>query len=317
MVDTALESEDPPLPSTIGGYAILRLLGAGAMGRVYLGRDQAGAHAAIKVLKDAGDEPWRFAKEATVLQGDFGDAVAKLYDFDVAAEPPWIAMEYFSGVTLQQRLNRQGVLSEPTAAALGMRLAAGLKLLHNNRITHRDLKPSNIMIRDSGDPAIIDFGLAIDEGVPSEDKTATRVVVGTEHWMSPEYAKGDRSDFYRADMYSLGATIAHSVTGVHPRASREFLELDGVGPKLTSLLTSLLDQNPARRPSAQTAEKRFFAIAAKDKTLGHTITEMEAELSTGTSQPTTVRRNAPPSVQNAEIAANHIRSTYTKTKDLV
>lgn len=314
---TGVRPADDP-PSLIGSYTILRLLGSGAMGQVYLGQDQHGAQAAVKVLKSSNAEQWRFTREAELLGGDFGDAVATLLDADLGAAPPWFAMEYLPGMNLQQRVDRHGPLSMRTTAAVGMRLADGLATLHRSGIAHRDLKPSNVMIRDSGDPVIIDFGLASDSQ-PTEtgDRTATNNVVGTVHWMAPEYAQGDRSDFYRADLYSLGATLAYAASGVHPRTTSKFLSLDGVDEALAPVLRELLRHNPSRRPSAATCAKRFAAVAEEGRTLGHSIADMEAELSTGAAPRADAGQRVPPSVANARAAAQHIEAIYTKTKDLV
>ena len=238
MPDDTGERLPAGLPPVLGRYTLLRSLGAGSMGRVYLGQDQDGAKAAIKVLNTDGIEQWRFTREVAVLRGDFGDAVAKYYDADLTADLPWIAMEYLPGMNLRQRVKRTGALSERVAATLGMRLPDGLAGLHRTGIAHRDLKPSNIMIRDSGDPVIIDFGLAIDTAAPvTDDHTATRFVVGSEHWIAPEYAQGDRSNFYRADLYSLGATIAFAATDVDPKDTSKFLGLEGVGEPLSNSST--------------------------------------------------------------------------------
>jgi eukaryotic-like serine/threonine-protein kinase len=306
------------LPPVLGRYTLLRSLGAGAMGRVYLGQDQNGSQAALKVLKTDDVERWRFTREVEVLRGDFGDTVADYYDADLDADPPWIAMEYLPGMNLRQRIERGGPLSERVAATVGMRLSSGLATLHAAGIAHRDLKPSNIMIRESGDPVIIDFGLAIDTAAPvTDDRTATRFVVGSEHWIAPEYAQGDRSNLPRADLYSLGATLAYAATGVHPKETSKFLGLQGVSDALASILRGLLNHDPAKRPEAAACAKHFAALAGQGQTLGHSVADMEAELSSGAKRERSGARRVAPSVPNAKAAAAHLRAAYTKTKDLV
>ncbi|MQM26752.1 serine/threonine-protein kinase [Glycomyces albidus] len=306
------------LPPVLGRYTLLRALGAGAMGRVYLGQDQDGTQTAVKVLKTDDVERWRFDREVAVLSGDFGDAVAKYYDADLEAATPWIAMEYLSGMNLRQRIERHGPLSQRAAATVGMRLSGGLSALHRAGIAHRDLKPGNIMIRETGDPVIIDFGLAIDTAAPAtDDRTATRFVVGSEHWIAPEYAQGDRSNLPRADLYSLGATIAYAATGVHPKDTSRFLGLEGVDDPLAGILRSLLSHDPAKRPEAADCAKHFAALAGKGQTLGHSVADMEAELSSGAMRERSGARRVAPSVPNAKAAADYLRTAYTKTKDLV
>lgn len=318
MPDDLGEGLPAGLPPVLGRYTLLRALGAGAMGRVYLGQDQDGMQVAVKVLKTDDIERWRFDREVAVLSGDFGDAVAKYYDADLEAATPWIAMEYLPGLNLRQHIERRGVLSERVVATVGMRLADGLAALHRAKIAHRDLKPVNIMIRDSGDPVIIDFGLAIDTAAPAtDDRTATRIVVGTEQWMAPEYAQGDRSDFYRADVYSLGAILVYAATGVLPSDASKFFRLDGIGEPLAELLRSLLSQNPTERPKAAACAKRFAALAGEGRTLGHSVADMEAELSSGAKRERSGARRVAPSVPNAKAAAAHLRAAYSKTKDLV
>ncbi|WP_112133743.1 serine/threonine-protein kinase [Glycomyces dulcitolivorans] len=306
------------LPPVLGRYTLLRALGAGAMGRVYLGQGPDGEQVAVKTLNTDDAEQWRFTREVAVLRGDFGDAVAKYYDADLTDTPPWIAMEYLPGMNLRQRIERFGALSERVTATVGMRLADGLAGLHRNGIAHRDLKPANIMIRDSGDPVLIDFGLASSaDDAPATDRTASRIVVGTPQWQAPEYAQGDRSSFYRADLYSLGAILTYAATGVPPTKTTEFLSLNGVTEPLAAVLRALLSQDPAKRPDASVCAKRFAVLAGQGRTLGHSIADMEAELSSGVQRERSGARRVAPSVPNAKAAAAYLQDLYSKTKDLV
>lgn len=304
------------VPSTIGPYTVLRPLGAGAMGRVLLGEDHNGDKAAVKVLQTDNAERWRFVREAGLLRGDFGDTVARVLEADLDTTVPWIAIEYIPGHNLKERISQRGALTGGAAAALGMRLAGGLAELHRNGIAHRDLKPANVMIRENGDPVLIDFGLAVDtDGSGSGDRTDSRVVVGTADWMAPEYARGDRSDFLAADVYSLGAVLTYAATGIHPRRTSEFLAMHGIEAELSSALRALLDHDPIARRTADQAARRFAFICGHSRTLGDAVAEMASELS-GDHPRAAPGRRVSPSKDNAAIAADRLHALYSKTKDL-
>ncbi len=233
---TTLGADDPAateteLPSVIGPYAILRLLGEGGMGRVYLAREsQPERLVALKVVRsfsrDAGD---RLRREVELLAQLEHPGIARLYAAGEArignVAWPWLALEYVEGLDL---------LAHAESAALDR--AARLRLLiaicravhhaHLRGIVHRDLKPGNILVDASGAPRVLDFGIArlVEDAGPG--MTEIGQVLGTVPYMSPEQFDGDSSRLdARSDVYALGVIAYELLSGrlPHPRLGRSTL----------------------------------------------------------------------------------------------
>ncbi|WP_326522543.1 protein kinase domain-containing protein [Archangium lipolyticum] len=207
-------------------YQPVRLLGQGGMGRVFLAHDsQLRRDVALKFVRDDDPEHMRrFLSEARSQARVHHERVCQVYEVGEVQGRAYIAMQYIDG----QTLNKIGPRLPLEQKVLVMReVAEGVHAAHRAGLVHRDLKPSNIMVARTGDgalmPYVMDFGLARDckEGV-----TATGSVLGTPHYMAPEQARGEvgRLD-RRADVYSLGATFYHLLTGVLPIPGSNSLEV--------------------------------------------------------------------------------------------
>ncbi|MCY3018740.1 MAG: serine/threonine-protein kinase [Planctomycetota bacterium] len=227
----------------LGQYKLLKKLGEGGMGAVYLADDtHVGRQVAVKVLakKHAGDAEFvtRFRREARAAGSLNHVNIVSAYVCGEDQGHHYLAMEYCDGEPLDKILKRDRVLPWNRAIKVTLQVARGLKHAHEHAIVHRDIKPSNIMIcrplRGAGVPPgagagatdplaegfvakILDLGLSkIISGNEQSFYTQTGVAVGTPHYISPEQAKGEKSIDGRADIYSLGATFYHLVTGQTP-----------------------------------------------------------------------------------------------------
>ncbi|MFF2223931.1 bifunctional serine/threonine-protein kinase/ABC transporter substrate-binding protein [Streptomyces globisporus] len=181
----------PTDPARIGGHRLLGRLGAGGMGVVYLGRTDAGALAAIKVIlpEHAGDEDFRarFRREAEAARRVDSPWAVPVTGADTEAERPWLATEFVPGPTLSDVVARRGPLPVRSVTVLGRLLARALAAVHAAGLVHRDVKPGNVLLTASG-PRLIDFGIA--RAADATALTATGLIVGTPGFLPPEVASG-------------------------------------------------------------------------------------------------------------------------------
>ena len=174
-------------PRTLGPYRTIGRLGAGGMGRVLLGVDRNGEHAACKIVHPelAADRGFRerFRREVRMAGSAPRWFTAPVLDADPDDDPPWLATEFVEGPSLAARVLSGGPLDPEELTLLARRLATGLAALHRSGLVHRDIKPSNILLSPAG-PRLIDFGIA--RAADQTSLTATGHVLGTPAYMSPE-----------------------------------------------------------------------------------------------------------------------------------
>ncbi|UUU32830.1 PQQ-binding-like beta-propeller repeat protein [Streptomyces sp. CA-210063] len=253
----ALENSDP---RQVGPYRIVGRLGAGGMGRVYLGLSPGGRAVAVKTIRpELTYDPefrQRFAREAAAARAVSGAFTAAVVDADPYGDPPWLATVHVAGISLDDTIARHGPLPESSVLALGAGLSEALQAIHTAGLVHRDLKPSNVLLAPDG-PKVIDFGIAISAG--SSSLTRSGVVVGTPAYMSPEQLTGGRAGT-AADVFALGGVLVFAATGegafgsgpslgVGFRVVHDEPNLSGVPAGLRPLLGRCLDKVPARRPT--------------------------------------------------------------------
>ena len=266
-------------------YMILRSLGRGGMGEVYLARDTAlGRKVAIKVLlprklgsKDAVE---RLMFEARATARFNFPHIVTIHAVGEVRGYPYLAMEYLEGQSLAQRLAEER-LASPEAIRIGLAIAQALAEAHRHQILHRDLKPANVMIPRDGRVRVVDFGLAKRTtvetpkpgdrpsqapSVDSEDtdrmfETATRGVRGTPAYMSPEQWSSDEPTG-ATDVWALGLVLYEMVAGGHPLQGLDHIQIchrlwspDPIPPprgdlpdELSTLIGRCLDKDPAQRP---------------------------------------------------------------------
>lgn len=248
-------------PLSIGAYRLLGRLGAGGMGRVYLGRSAGGRTVAVKVVHPhfALDEQFRarFRREVDAARRIGAQWTAPVLDADPDAPVPWVATGYVAGPPLSAAVIEHGPLPEQAVRTLGAGLGEALAAVHEQGLIHRDVKPSNVLLALDG-PRLIDFGIAraIDA---TASLTSTGVSVGSPGYMAPEQIRGLEISG-AADVFSLGAVLAYAATGTAPflgdssavllyKVVHEEPELGELEGELREVVASCLAKNPGHRPT--------------------------------------------------------------------
>jgi outer membrane protein assembly factor BamB len=270
----AYEALVPGDPERIGRYRIVARLGAGGMGRVYLGRSPGGRAVAVKVVRaelaEDADFRRRFAREVAAARRVNGVFTAGVVDADPEGAPPWLATAYVPGVALSEAVTAHGPWPQGPVLALGAGLAEALEAIHAVDVVHRDLKPSNILLAVDG-PRVIDFGISVTHEASA--LTRTGMVVGTPGFMSPEQLTG-KPIGPAGDVFSLGAVLTFAATGLGPfgtgsghalgfRVVHEEPDLSRLPPRLRALVASCLAKQPDRRPTVATLLDRLAEAAAE------------------------------------------------------
>jgi len=208
-----------PPGTRFGDYEILEELGAGGMGKVYRARDLTLERlVALKTLAQqfSSDTSYvqRFLKEARAAARLNHPNIVQIYDFGCVDSVYYLAMEFVDGHSLGTYLKR-GHFSETESIQIIRHACRALSVAHADGIVHRDIKPDNLMLTSRGDVKLVDLGIAkrIDE---DQSLTQTGQAIGTPHYISPEQIRGQKDVDPRADVYSLGATLYHLVTGHTP-----------------------------------------------------------------------------------------------------
>ncbi|SFC39452.1 serine/threonine-protein kinase [Streptomyces aidingensis] len=248
-------------PRQVGRYRLVARLGAGGMGRVYLGRSPGGRAVAVKVIRpELGEDPQfraRFAREVSAARRVNGVFTAGVLDADPEATPAWLATAYVPGMPLGEAVSAHGPWPVPSVLALGAGLAEALEVIHAAEVVHRDLKPSNVLLAPDG-PRVIDFGISL---AAAETTVATQagVVVGTPGFMAPEQVAGHRVG-PPADVFSFGVVLAYTATGRQPfgsgsahsvnfRAVYEQPDLRALPAALRPVVEPCLAKEPRQRPT--------------------------------------------------------------------
>ena len=235
----------------IGRYTLVRVLGEGASGVVYLARqDNPERTVALKVVRTPlplVDVSGRFRLEAEALGRIRHPNVAQIYEAGVhrtetGAALPYLAMEYIDGVPITEYA-AQTKASEREKVGLMIRVARAVHAAHQRAVIHRDLKPSNVLVDAEGQPRVLDFGIAkINEEGFRTRMTAAGSLLGTPGYMSPEQLTLDAADAdVRTDVWSLGALLYELLAGRPP------LEVSGVSPGAALRLLARAEITPIRK----------------------------------------------------------------------
>ncbi|RKS07133.1 serine/threonine protein kinase [Nocardiopsis sp. Huas11] len=246
----------------VGGYRLVRELGRGGFGSVYLGEAADGRRAAVKLLHTGpGVDPRfteMFAREVEAARRISPFCVAQVLDADPHAERPWIASEYIEGRTLLAEIEAEGPRRGAGLQRLAISTATALTAIHRAGVAHRDLKPENIMMAPDG-PRVIDFGIA-----RAFEETAVFTAtsrVGTLHYMAPERLDDALHLTTAVDVFAWGAVMVYAASGRHAFSGRtqtavirrilvEEPDCSAVPGELRGLVVRCLEKEPERRPTA-------------------------------------------------------------------
>lgn len=215
--------------TTIGGFKLVKLIGRGGMGEVYLARQLSlDRMVALKLLSRSGslsgDAAERFVQEIRLTARLEHPYLVTAFEAGEDAGVLFLAMAYIRGASLHEHVHRRGPMTETDALILGRKLASALAHAWRElRLLHRDIKPSNILLDSNGEPRLADLGLAkcLDQ---NDGRTLAGALLGTPNYMSPEQAEGREDLDVRADIYSLGATLYTAVTGQIPYEAASVVE---------------------------------------------------------------------------------------------
>jgi hypothetical protein len=255
-----MERLKPGDPELVGRYRLLRRLGSGGMGEVFLGRSPSGRPVAVKVIRaehaSNADFRQRFRLEVQAAKRVSGTFTAAVVDADPDAPRPWMVTAFVSGPSLAAAVTSRGALSVRAVRILAAGLAEGLSEVHAAGLVHRDLKPSNVLLASEG-PRIIDFGIS--RPADSADPTRTGAVIGSPGFMSPEQAMGDPVG-PASDIFCLGSVLAYAATGEPPfgagppsallyRVVYGEASTVNIPPELRPLIANCLIRDPEARPT--------------------------------------------------------------------
>ncbi|HST83264.1 MAG TPA: protein kinase [Kineosporiaceae bacterium] len=264
-----LEIDDP---GHVGRYELISRLGSDGMGRVYLARNSSGALFALNVIHQfLSDDPafqQRFQREITAARQVTGSHTAAFADADPDMRPPWVAVEYVDGPTLNELIGDSGPLNLASAITLAAGIAQALISIHDAGLVHRDLKPSKVRMVEDG-PRLIHFGIA--QATGAGVLTTVRSAADSAGYMPPEQAKGDQFS-PAGDVFALGAVLCFAATGRRPfgngsiasvthRVAYGDPDLSGISDNgLRELIADCLRKDPERRPTLQEVLRRCPAI---------------------------------------------------------
>lgn len=263
-------------------YELVRLVGSGGMGQVWVAFDTAlHREVAVKLVDvDASQDPVaeeRFRREATATASLSHDHVVTVFDFGTDGPVAFLVMELLPGPTVAE-LVRQGPLEVDRALELAEHAAAALAASHAVGVVHRDIKPGNLMLDGRGRLMVVDFGIARLAEATAARLTATSAVVGSAHYIAPEQASGEAAT-PATDLYALGCVLMAMLTGEPPFSAEHPLATlqqhlgtppprvrdrrPDVPAEVDALVADLLAKDPAERPAgAEDVRRRIEAIRA-------------------------------------------------------
>ena len=281
------------LPDSIGEYEIVRPLGQGGMGRVFLGRHtKLGRLVAIKVL--AHHRRWdqsmrqRFDSEMRVIGGLNHPNIVTAHDAREVDGVAVLVTEYIEGLDVSDLMRRNGRLKIADACAIGTGVSSALEYVSQKNLVHRDIKPSNVMVDESGKVKLLDLGLARLQATDEQysEYTATGQALGTADYVSPEQINDAKNVDGRTDLYGLGCTLYKMISGRAPFATTDhrstFAKMNAhvaeapqplselradVPAKLESLVHRLLEKSPDRRPQTAAEVAQALSVWSKDANL--------------------------------------------------
>ncbi|MEO1523966.1 MAG: alpha/beta fold hydrolase [Planctomycetota bacterium] len=326
------------VPKSIGPYEIVREIGRGGMGVVYLGLDpRLGREVAIKLLsKERSKDPtWvtRFAREAKLASMLNHPSILTIYEVGDHQGVPYLATEFVEGETLRSRISRRAI-SLAEAVDFGVQLISAIATAHAGQVVHRDLKPDNVMIRSDGLLKVLDFGLAKSvarDGLSdlSHSVSLPGTVMGTMQFMSPEQARGQKVDT-ATDVFTFGILLYLLLTGEHPfdgetssdvmasilqAAPKPFAQSGHALPvELCSLVMECLSKAADQRPDAKSTLVRLREAQGKLSAAG--TSNLETILSPGQEQAGDGSTRILSMLESTAVQASVCDVSYTRSGDV-
>jgi hypothetical protein len=260
-------------PRKIGGYRVLRRLGAGGMGTVYLGAGKDGRPVAVKVIRaeHAADPAFRarFHHEVEAARRVRRFCTAPILDADPDADPPYLVTEFINGPDLHDLVTGSGPLRGADLEALAVGVVAALTAIHDAGVVHRDLKPANVLLSPFG-PRVIDFGIARVTGLTR--LSVDGAMLGTPAFMAPEQLRAEPVTA-AADVFAWGAVVAFAARGEPPFGGdpavirRTLTEEPGLDGALRDQVRAALAKSPGQRPTAHEILQRLISGGAPAEVL--------------------------------------------------
>ena len=245
-------------------YKIINKIGSGGTADVYLAWDgKLNRYVAIKILSKtyASEKNFvaRFKKEAQILARLNDPNIVAIYDWGQYDNSYFICMEYAEGQSLEEIIDKQGIISPEVTARYAIQICSALEVAHKNNLIHRDIKPQNIIVTPDGTVKITDFGIAKSL---IEDNTKTINILGTAYYISPEQAQGKILS-YSTDIYSLGVVLYEMLTADLPFRGENSIEISlkhinekpirpsalvsNIPPEIEKILMHCIEKNPQKR----------------------------------------------------------------------
>ncbi|MBO4272078.1 serine/threonine-protein kinase [Microbispora triticiradicis] len=262
----------PGDPTRLGPFVLSGRLGEGGQGVVYLGEDQAGEQAAVKLLhvKFSGDAVARsrFARELRAAQRVASFCTARVMAADLEGDTPYIASEFIDGRSLRETVEERGTVTGSALERLAVGTATALTAIHQAGIVHRDFKPDNVLLAVDG-PRVVDFGIA---RILDSTATITSRAIGTPAYMAPEQISGGKVG-PPADVFSWASTIAYAATGtvvfggdsiaaVLNRILNHDIDTSALPEPLAGVVRACLRKSPDERPTADQILLRLLGRTA-------------------------------------------------------
>ncbi|WP_242909244.1 serine/threonine protein kinase [Actinomadura terrae] len=262
----------PLLPTdlkSIGGYELRGRLGVGGQGTVYLGLDERGRRAAIKLLHPHlithETARTRFLAEVEIAQRVAPFCTAQVLDSGVINDQPYIVSEFVDGPSLLASVKDTGPRGDAALERLAVNTITALAAIHKGGVVHRDFKPGNVLLAPDG-PVVIDFGIS--RALDLSQSLTSSQVVGTPGYMAPEHLDGEKAG-PEADMFAWAATMVFAATGrrafsgtsvsaVSSAVLHKEPELDGMEGVLADIVRDCLQKDPAKRPTAAEVSGRLL-----------------------------------------------------------
>jgi serine/threonine-protein kinase len=285
LVEYLGPTDRPDMLGRVANYEVCGLVGYGSTGSVVKAFDSAlNRYVAIKILSPTyshhGPARRRFEREARAAAAVSHEHVVPIYAVDEFRGSPYFVMQYVSGGSLQQRIDREGPLGAVEVVRIGMQVSSGLAAAHAQGIVHRDVKPANVMLHNSVDRVMVtDFGLA--RVADEAGMTQSGVIAGTPQFMSPEQARGEAID-HRSDLFSLGSLMYAASTGRPPfRADTVYgvlhhvceatpVRIREINPEIPEWLEALIAKLMSKKP-----DDRFDSAEEVQKVLADELAHLQ------------------------------------------